>query len=574
MPSRLEEQEASLGIDPDAPANRGSERSRRPARPVGVDDAALIEKAKHATGSGSKFAALWRGDTSLHGDDDSAADLALCNYLAFWTGCVGERMDRLFRLSGLMRDKWERKDYADRTIAKAIDDCTDTYTPSVSVPVIGPDEHRKPQSEGKRERVHVEREYRAPAGDGFITEYVEYAMMRTDAPPEAHELMAVGVLSALAGPRPRLMVANRVDGWSLVIWAQYVADTTVARKSTVLDLALEVVESFMSERAIIRWEGSPQGFIQRLATRDGETSVFARDEFSGLVAQMNKGGHMAGMEQMLIRAFDGGVIENIRTKKVRRGDDGKPEKVEDTDRVENPYLVLLTAATRTSLLDRYTIENVLSGFLPRFTFCTGRAVARPLKAMTSEINAAREAMLEHARGFFLKARTVGEIQIDPAVFDQAWAVEQQWGRESESSSYPDAAGPCLKRLSETILRVAALVALDRWDGVVDLWVSGPDYSAAYLIAEAWKATTLGIIEDLGSTKFMRDTDAVMASIRRKHGISQNEISRVHRRLRKKDLDEILQTLEEREQIERKQLVETGGRPKFVYWPSTAAAEEA
>lgn len=87
-------------------------------RPAG-DDATLIERAMRAV-NGGKFQALWRGDTSLHGGDDSAADLALCCMLAFWTGGDADRVDRLFRQSGLYRPKWEREDYRMVTIRRAL----------------------------------------------------------------------------------------------------------------------------------------------------------------------------------------------------------------------------------------------------------------------------------------------------------------------------------------------------------------------------------------------------------------------------------------------------------------------
>lgn len=82
------------------------------------DDDRLLDRARHAA-NGAKFAALYyRGDTSGHGGDDSAADLALCSLLWFWTGDV-ERVDRLFRRSALYRPKWERPDYRAATLAKA-----------------------------------------------------------------------------------------------------------------------------------------------------------------------------------------------------------------------------------------------------------------------------------------------------------------------------------------------------------------------------------------------------------------------------------------------------------------------
>jgi len=42
-------------------------------------------------------------------NDHSRADLALCGMLAFWCGGDPERIDRLFRRSDLMREKWDRR---------------------------------------------------------------------------------------------------------------------------------------------------------------------------------------------------------------------------------------------------------------------------------------------------------------------------------------------------------------------------------------------------------------------------------------------------------------------------------
>ncbi|MGI2295116.1 phage/plasmid primase, P4 family [Paenibacillus sp. GXUN7292] len=75
----------------------------------------LAQKAKN----GEKFMRLYRGDWSGYGSQ-SEADQALCNILAFYTQ-QPEQVDRLFRGSGLMREKWEREDYATETIRKAVE---------------------------------------------------------------------------------------------------------------------------------------------------------------------------------------------------------------------------------------------------------------------------------------------------------------------------------------------------------------------------------------------------------------------------------------------------------------------
>jgi primase-polymerase (primpol)-like protein len=97
----------------------------------GGRDEDLIWQAAEAA-NGDKFLRLWLGDTSLHHGDDSSADLALCSLLAFWCGRnSAERIDRLFRRSGLMRGKWDEKrgkqTYGAITIAKALKDRTEFY---------------------------------------------------------------------------------------------------------------------------------------------------------------------------------------------------------------------------------------------------------------------------------------------------------------------------------------------------------------------------------------------------------------------------------------------------------------
>lgn len=91
--------------------------------PLSLSDEELIERAKGAR-NGERFRRLWNGDASDYGGDHSRADLALCHILAFWCGGDIARVDRLFRRSGLMRDKWDRrtgdKPYGVRTIAAAL----------------------------------------------------------------------------------------------------------------------------------------------------------------------------------------------------------------------------------------------------------------------------------------------------------------------------------------------------------------------------------------------------------------------------------------------------------------------
>lgn len=109
----------------------------QPATPVSLDDEELLERARAAR-NGPKFERLWAGDASGYGSA-SEADLALCSLLAFWTAHDPDRIDHLFRASGLMRPKWERADYRERTITEAAARCRSAYQPRRPQPVPEPD---------------------------------------------------------------------------------------------------------------------------------------------------------------------------------------------------------------------------------------------------------------------------------------------------------------------------------------------------------------------------------------------------------------------------------------------------
>lgn len=125
-----------FGDTPKPKANKNDNHTGR----ITLDDAKLLQKAESAK-NGEKFRRLWSSDANDYPKKDgtpdlSAADLALCNELAFWTGRDRERMNRLFCQSGLYREKWNEihnengQTYGEMTIDKAIADCEITYDPN------------------------------------------------------------------------------------------------------------------------------------------------------------------------------------------------------------------------------------------------------------------------------------------------------------------------------------------------------------------------------------------------------------------------------------------------------------
>lgn len=98
-----------------------------------LDDAEVLDRMLRSA-KGADIAELWAGEWEELGfSSQSEADMALCNHLAFFTKHDTEQMDRLFRQSGLMRDKWDRPQsgstYGGQTIQRAIRDCKTTWNP-------------------------------------------------------------------------------------------------------------------------------------------------------------------------------------------------------------------------------------------------------------------------------------------------------------------------------------------------------------------------------------------------------------------------------------------------------------
>ncbi len=101
-----------------------------------TDDDDLIDRMlrsksiKAAFGAGASFSDLWDANSAvlaiaypdsegMREYDASSADAALAQHLAFWTGSNCERMQSLMLRSKLVREKWQREDYIQRTILHA-----------------------------------------------------------------------------------------------------------------------------------------------------------------------------------------------------------------------------------------------------------------------------------------------------------------------------------------------------------------------------------------------------------------------------------------------------------------------
>ena len=99
---------------------------------VSLSDDEIIDLACKKPRTGDKFRSLWDGHWNDHYNSASEADSSVVFSLAYYTKDA-QQIDRIFRRSQLMRDKWDQlhggETYGATTIAKALSKVTKQYTP-------------------------------------------------------------------------------------------------------------------------------------------------------------------------------------------------------------------------------------------------------------------------------------------------------------------------------------------------------------------------------------------------------------------------------------------------------------
>jgi hypothetical protein len=221
----------------------------KPATAIGDDD--LIERASAANDHG-KFSRLWAGQWEDYASK-SEADLALCMKLAFWTNRDADRIDALFRRSGLMREKWNREDYRAATISTAIDQTTETWRP------------RSRDQQSWTASVDVDR----------ITPTLELL--------NACEVFG-GRVKFTAVKRRGPMIVAGFSGGGEAIWHSMTDLTSFARSQAILAEATQVLIPTPPRRGIkALWEPAVQ-WILRLAGNDQINSTDSlREEFRHII---------------------------------------------------------------------------------------------------------------------------------------------------------------------------------------------------------------------------------------------------------------------------------------------------
>lgn len=197
-----------------------------PASPkaLPLDVAEIVALARKSKKEGADFSALFdRGDTSKYHYNDSSADQALMNMLAFWTNGNKELMRQIFSESALaQREKWQKRpEYQDWTINTALE--------SWNGKGYDPQQYKKEQAKKEIAEFMAKNQY----PEGVDKQLAEFEM--TDAGnAERMKLLFKGKLGFLAeaGRQPDKWILWNGKTWARVYDEElFDAVTTMTRKT-------------------------------------------------------------------------------------------------------------------------------------------------------------------------------------------------------------------------------------------------------------------------------------------------------------------------------------------------------
>jgi putative DNA primase/helicase len=312
--------------------------SPRPEIGNELSDQEIIGRAAEAD-NGEKFRRLWTGDTSGYASA-SEADQALCSLLAFWTGPEADRIDSLFRQSGLYRDKWDREDYRNRTISKALEGRTEFYrsqrTATLKAKEKNPGdawEEPTPLPEGLPPVNKLD-----PAMlPGPLRRWILDISERMQIPPDFAAIGAVTVAGSLIG-RKIGIYPKRYDDWLVVpnLWGAVVGRPSLLKSPALAEVMKPL--SRLIAKAYERHEEDLKSYEAEALAAEAMKAAF-KDEVKQAAKESRKAGNRSKLDEAVAKHRN---VEPPEEPTVRRykTEDATVEKISEL-LLQNPEGILV-----------------------------------------------------------------------------------------------------------------------------------------------------------------------------------------------------------------------------------------
>jgi Protein of unknown function (DUF3987)/RepB DNA-primase N-terminal domain len=393
--------------------------------------------------------------------------------------------------------------------------------------------------------------------ESFIDRYRIWGEEATDACPQYHDLSAFMLLSSLLAGSIKLETnysTVRMNLWGLVL-----GDSTLTRKSTAMRMATDFI-AMLDDDILLATDGSVEGLLSALQGRDNRTSLFFRDEVTGLFDSMRRKDYLAGMPQMFTQLYDAQGFFKRQLKK-------------ETIVLTDPIFVFFGGGIREHVYTSADESYIVSGFLPRFLIVSGSTDLSRIRrtgppsptalALRQEISEKLYSLHETYTIMkdveILGQRAEIPTEVQATLTPEAWElygdIEMRLAESASNSANPPLALPTFERLSRSMLKMAVLVGAsgkDPNDGGIEIDTDDVRHAAKYV--QEWGHYSIEILENIGRTVAIRAIEKALNMIQERPGIQRGQIMRFMN-LTKREMNEIQDTLEARGEIS----VSTAGR---------------
>lgn len=388
----------------------------------------------------------------------------------------------------------------------------------------------------------------AKADITVVDDYIAWASSVCDAPPQYHVAGAFIILTGLLSGHIRLPTsfATLVPN----LWFMILAETTLTRKSTAMDLATDLITD-IDGSVIMATDGTVEGILEAMTVRPNMPSMFVRDEFSGLLEAMGKKDYLSGMLEGFTKLYDGKLYKRALRK--------------ETVEVRDPIFILFAGGIRSRILSLVGHHHVMSGFLPRFCFVTAEADfnrIKPLGPPTIETSSARDALLIRFKD--IKVANTPSLKSEilfESRYNLATLTPDAWRRFNEideviqnigfNSSMEDMLTPMMARLAISGLKAAVLVAASR-NTLPDanIVVEERDIIKAFSFVEQWKQHAIQVVMNAGKSPMEKNIEQIYEFIGTfgVDGVSRPNVMNKFR-ITAKDANNIFETLNQRGLVE-------------------------
>ena len=380
----------------------------------------------------------------------------------------------------------------------------------------------------------------------FVERYISWATIVTDAAPQYHQASAFMLLSALMAGNVKLPTSFGTIIPNL--WFMTLGNTTLTRKSTAAGMALKLLYD-IDENYLLATDASVEGLLAGMSTRPGESSIFVRDEFTGLLEAIGNRDYMAGFAEQLTKLYDGDALKRILRK--------------ETINIQEPIFIMYVSGIKTKTQHLVTEEMVSGGFIPRFIIISAdpdpariRPLGPPIEQGTEARDSIKNELLDIHAHYVKKSPVVrdshvlGELkkefkaELTPEAWKRYNAFEMLMLNTALDAGL-DYLTPVYDRLAKSTLKAAILIAgsMQRSNKVL---VDEIDILHAISYAKSWREYAQEIVTGIGKTHDERTLDRIYLYVRSKHptGASRAELM-TNFHLDAKQADLFFRTMEQR-----------------------------